>query len=171
MWWTQQQTKPSRLESAAPVALTIHDDLEGRFLLHKPSKRRLLVVEGSLTNNFADADQISWVRLRGTMLSDEASSSAVPPAVAITHSYLGNRLDEATLLSLPIETIRRRLNYSNGSDDVNWRLTQGERVPFQLVFVGIESKPARTEVEVESYLRRGQQIDVTSSDATDDKAP
>jgi hypothetical protein len=134
--------------------LSMEDSLEGRYVTNRPSGKRLFVVSGMVENLFPDEDQLGWIRIRGTAYADREQKKPLG-RVAV---YAGNLLEDSQLTHWEISAIQAYYGFLNGRKDQNLRIPSGEKVPYQLVFPGIQGQVERTVAEVMSYNRGGKSV-------------
>jgi predicted Zn finger-like uncharacterized protein len=145
---------PFVIETGRSHQLALQEPLEVRFVANRPSGKRLLVIQGQVENRFPAAQDIGWIRLRGTAYADAHQTQPLVSALA----FAGNVLSDAQLETMDPAAIRGYLAFINGHENTNYRIPEGKRVPFQIVLFDPIGEVARTVADVISYHRDGQAV-------------
>jgi hypothetical protein len=155
-WLTENPGRGERytIQFGQTHSLSMEDSLEGRYVTNRPSGKRLFVVSGMVENLFPDEDQLGWIRIRGTAYADKEQNKPLG-RVAV---YAGNLLEDSQLTHWEISAIQAYYGFLNGRKDQNLRIPSGKKVPYQLVFPGIQGQVERTVAEVMSYNRGGKSV-------------
>ena len=136
------------LKEGVPAELTITNTRKGYFVTNKPSGERLYVLTGEIVNGFDAADQVGWIRLKGTAIGNGKKTRQ-------SYSYIGNLLSDNQLATWALPAIQAYYGYLNGRNDGNYRIASGKSVPFQIVLAGVRQPIERVTTELVSYRRLG----------------
>lgn len=139
------------MKEGTPPELAIKTTKPGYFIINKPSGEKLYVLTGEIENGFATSDGVGWIRLKGT-----AYANGQPTRVS--HSYLGNLLNDNQLATWALPAIRAYYGYINGRDDGNFQIAQGGKVPFQIVLQGVRQPVERVAATLVSYRQKGRPV-------------
>lgn len=150
-WWLWNLPGDSEgyvLRDGSPAEFKISNTRKGYFITNKPSGERLYVLTGEVVNGFDGADQVGWIRLKGTAVGRGNATRE-------SYSYIGNLLNNNQLATWALPAIKAYYGYLNGRDDGNFQIAKGKRLPFQIVLAGVRQPINQIATELVSYQRRG----------------
>ena len=139
------------MKEGTPQELAIKSTKPGYFVTNKPSGEKLYVLTGEIENGFATSEGVGWIRLKGTTYANGQPSQ-------VSHSYVGNLLNDNQLATWALPAIKAYYGYTNGRNDGNFQIAQGGKVPFQIVLKSVRQPVERVATTLVSYRHKGRPV-------------